>query len=76
LERGVAARVDLSFIVNVDGHVNSTSVTVVRATDHDFIAPARATVVQSLYWPGCLDSRAVRVLFRQPFVFQTNRGPH
>lgn len=67
--RGLEGRVVLSFVVNTDGHPDSSSIAIESATDTGFVGPARASLLGALYWPGCRDGRPVRVRVRQTYAF-------
>lgn len=68
-EAGVNGGVTLAYVVNADGRIDS-SVVAMSASDSAFIAPARATVLASRFWPGCRAGIPVRVQVTQSFRFE------
>jgi len=69
-ERHVQGRVLLSLIVNADGSVDPTSITVVRSADPGFDVEAIRWARGGQFWPGCRQGRAVRVRMLQPIDFK------
>ncbi|MBK7596348.1 MAG: TonB family protein [Gemmatimonadetes bacterium] len=72
-QAGVSGRATLSYIVNGDGAVDSTSVTVVSATNPAFEAPSRTVVAATRFWPGCRDGTPVRTRVTQAIMFDAKR---
>lgn len=66
---GVAARVEMEFIVGADGKVEPNSVTVLSSTSKVFEAPAKAMILKSVFKPGMLAGKPVRVKVRQGVTF-------
>ena len=69
-DRGTQGRVVLSFIVNADGTVEPTSITVVRSDDLGFEPEARRWAQGARFSPGCLSGRPVRVRLAVPVDFR------
>ena len=66
---GVAARVEMEFIVGTNGKVEPGSVTVLSSTSKVFEAPAKAMILKSVFKPGMLAGQPVRVKVRQGVTF-------
>ena len=62
---GVEGNVVLEFVVDTLGRVDETTITVLRATNQAFVAPAIVVITESLFRPGRVRGRAVRVLVQQ-----------
>lgn len=69
-DAGGKGGVTLAYVVNADGRVESSNVVVMNASDSTLIAPARAVVVGSRFWPGCRGGIPVRVQVTQSFGFE------
>lgn len=69
-DAGGKGGVTLAYVVNADGRVDSSNVVVMTVSDSALIAPARATVLGSRFWPGCRAGIPVRVQVTQSFGFQ------
>ena len=69
-EAGGKGGVTLAYVVNADGRVDSSNVVVMTVSDSTLIAPARAVVVGSRFWPGCRAGIPVRVQVTQSFGFE------
>ena len=69
-EAGGKGGVTLAYVVNADGRTDSSNVVVMNASDSTLIAPARAVVVGSRFWPGCRAGIPVRVQVTQSFGFE------
>ncbi|MBL0179620.1 MAG: energy transducer TonB [Gemmatimonadetes bacterium] len=69
-EAGGKGGVTLAYVVNADGRIDSSNVVVMTVSDSAFIAPARATVLGSRFWPGCRSGVPVRVQVTQSFGFE------
>jgi protein TonB len=68
-QAGVEGTVVLEFVVDTLGRVEEATITVVRATNQAFVAPAVVVITESLFRPGRVRGRAVRVLVRQSVGF-------
>ena len=66
---GVEGNVVLEFVVDTLGRVEETTITVLRATNQAFVAPAIVVITESLFRPGRVRGRAVRVLVQQLVEF-------
>ena len=66
---GVAARVELEFIVGTNGRVEPGSVTVLSSTSKVFEEPARQMILKSVYRPGQMGGQPVRTRVRQGVTF-------
>ncbi len=66
---GVAARVDMEFIVGADGKVEPGSVRILSSTSKVFEAPAKAMILKSVFKPGMLAGQPVRVKVQQGVSF-------
>jgi len=66
---GVAARVDMEFIVGANGKVEPASVRVISSTAKVFEAPAKAMILKSVFKPGMLAGQPVRVKVQQGVSF-------
>ena len=66
---GVAARVELEFIVGTNGRVEPGSVTVLSSTSKVFEEPARQMILKSVYRPGQMAGQPVRTRVRQGVTF-------
>lgn len=66
---GVAARVEMEFIVGKDGKVEPGSVKIISSTAKVFEAPAKAMILKSVFKPGMLAGQPVRVQVRQGVTF-------
>ena len=73
-QAGLEGRVILEAVVDTTGRIELASVTVVSATHGAFVAPARQSLVSSLFRPGRVRGRAVRVRVRVPMDFRLRRG--
>lgn len=69
-QAGVGGRVVVEAVVDTVGRVEPGSIAVRESTNPLFDAPARAVVAGSLYRPGRVSRRPVRVRIRIPVVFQ------
>lgn len=69
-EAGGKGGVTLAYVINADGKVDGSNVVVMSVSDSAFIAPARATVLGSRFWPGCRSGVPVRVQVTQSFGFE------
>lgn len=66
---GVAARVELEFIVGTNGRVEPGSVKVLSSTSKVFEEPARQMILKSVYRPGQMAGQPVRTRVRQGVTF-------
>ena len=67
--RKVQGRVVLTAVVNADGSIDSTSVTVTHSVDPLLDAEARRFVTGATLWPACREGVAVRERIHVPVVF-------
>jgi TonB family protein len=70
----IQGRVLLEAVVDTMGRVEPASLIVVSATHPGFVAPARQTLIATLFRPGRVHGRAVRVRVRLPFDFTLRGG--
>ena len=66
---GVPAQVVFQFIVDTLGRAEPASVKVISSTNKIFEAPAKETILKSVFKPGRNGGRAVRVLVQQRVTF-------
>ena len=66
-------RVVVVAVVNADGDVDSSSVTVVRHVHPLLDAEARRIVSTATLWPACRNGQAVRMRIAVPFDFEMRR---
>lgn len=71
-QAGIGGRVVVEAVIDATGRVERGSLRVVSATHTLLEAPALRLVAGSIYRPGRLDGRAVRVLVEVPVVFQVS----
>ena len=69
-EAGVQGRVEVSYIVGVDGRVEPGSFRVLSASHPAFVEPVREALERAVFQPGRIRGRAVRVLVRQTIRFR------
>lgn len=67
---GVEGSVIVRVVVDTSGRVEPASVTVLRATHPELVAPVRRALVRALFRPARVHGRAVRVLVEIPFAFR------
>ena len=65
-QQGVTGRVIVSFVVDTAGRVEPASVSVISATERDFVDPTLEAVRGSRFSPGLLAGCPVRVRIVQP----------
>ena len=65
----VEGSVVLSAVVNTDGRIDSTTVTVLRHDRASFEAAARQSLYSAFYWPGCNAQVPARVRIAVPFTW-------
>lgn len=68
--QGVPGRVEAEFIVDTAGHAEPSSWHIISSTNKLFEEPARAMIMKSVFKPGKVAGRAVRVQVRQAIAFQ------
>ncbi len=73
-QAGIDGRVLLEFVVDTSGHVERNSMKVLSSTNQLFNQPALEAVAGSVFRPGRIAGRAVRVRVQQPLNFQITRG--
>jgi protein TonB len=72
-QAGIGGRVIVECVVDTMGRVESGSLRVVSSTNALFDSPAREAVAASLFRPGRLGARAVRVRVQVPLNFEIAR---
>ncbi len=72
-QAGIEGRVVLEAVIDTTGRVEPGSIGVVSATNPHFVEPARQTLAASLFRPGRVNGRAVRVRIRLPIAFGLRR---
>jgi protein TonB len=73
-QAGIEGEVVVECVVDTLGRVEPGTVRVVSSTHALFEQPARETVGSSVFRPGRLDGRPVRVRVRLPLIFKLARG--
>ncbi|HYD52676.1 MAG TPA: energy transducer TonB [Gemmatimonadaceae bacterium] len=73
-EAGVEGEAVLEFVIGADGTVRDGSVTVVRATAHQFATAAAVALNAMRYRPASIRGCAIPTLVRQPFQFSLRTG--
>ena len=68
-QAGVEGRVVLQFVIDTTGLVDAATIEVLETTHRAFVAPAVVVVTRSVFRPGRIRGRAVRVLVRLPIGF-------
>jgi len=71
-QAGIGGRVVVGVVIDATGRAERGSLRVLSATHALLEQPALDLVAGSVYRPGRLDGRAVRVLVEVPIVFQVN----
>jgi TonB family protein len=66
----IQGRVVIAATIEPDGRPDPTSLTVLRSVDRALDAASMQYLLRALFWPGCLDGRAVRVRIRVPIDFR------
>ena len=66
---GIAGRVMLQFIVDTTGHAEASSIKVLSSSHPAFAEPAKEMVRKSLFKPGAVRGKRVRVLVQQAVSF-------
>jgi protein TonB len=70
LSAGIPGKVVVQYIVNTDGHVDSSSLRIVRSSHQAFEEPAREALLGCPFKPGRSHGRPVRVLVQQAIGFR------
>jgi periplasmic protein TonB len=73
-QAGIEGRVVLEAIVDATGRVEAGSVVVAEATNPAFVGVARAALLATLFRPGAVNGRPVRVKVRIPYEFTLRNG--
>lgn len=68
-QAGVSGMVAVQFVIGSHGKVEPNSLEVLAATDSAFVAPARETILESLFRPARFHGQKVRQLARQTIRF-------
>src|SRR3989454_2775869 len=69
-QAGIEGRVMVQAIIDTTGRVEPNSARVVESANPGFDQPAKNVVLRSLFRPGRVDGRAVRVLVALPIAFK------
>ncbi len=73
-QAGIEGRVVVQAIIDTTGRVEPNSVRIIESSNPGFDQPAKNVVLKSLYRPGRVYGRAVRVLVRIPIDFKIQRN--
>jgi protein TonB len=73
-QAGIDGRVLVECIIDTTGHAERGSIKVLSSTNQLFEQPAREAVAASLYRPGRISGRAVRVRVQVPLNFTISHG--
>ena len=73
-QAGIEGRVMVQAIVDTSGRIEPNSVRVVESANPGFDVPAKNAVLKSLFRPGRVYGRAVRVLVAIPIDFRIGRN--
>jgi protein TonB len=73
-QAGIGGQATVECIVDSAGRAEAGSVRIVSSSNPLFDQPAREAIVASLFRPGRLAGRAVRVRVQVPLTFQVSRG--
>jgi TonB family protein len=74
-DAGITGRVMLSFVVDSDGAIDPTSVTIVSASRYEFAAASAAVARLLKFSPARIDGRPVPVLVTMPVTWTLERSP-
>ena len=69
----IEGEVVIEVVIGTDGHPEPETFKIISASNRAFEAPARESVLGSVYRPGRMRGTAVRVLVRQPVRFTLQR---
>ena len=70
---GISGRVIYEFVVDTTGHAENNSFKLKSSTNKAFEAPAREAIMKTVFKPGRVQGRPVRVLVVQAVSFNANR---
>ena len=70
---GISGRVIYEFVVDTTGHAEGNSFKLKSSTNKAFEAPAREAIMKTVFKPGRVQGRPVRVLVVQAVSFNANR---
>lgn len=70
---GISGRVQYEFVVDTTGHAEPGSFKLKNSTNKAFEAPAREAILKTVFKPGRMQGRPVRVLVVQGVAFNANR---
>ena len=73
-QAGIDGRVLIECVIDTTGHSERNSIKVLSSTNQLFNEPAREAVATSIYRPGRIAGRAVRVRVQVPINFQISRS--
>lgn len=73
-QAGIDGRVVVEAIIDTTGHAERGSIKVLSTTNQLFEAPAKECIAQTVFRPGRIAGRAVRVRVQVPLNFQVNKG--
>jgi protein TonB len=70
---GISGRVTYEFVVDTTGHAEGGSFKLKSSSNKAFEAPAREAIMKTVFRPGRMQGRPVRVLVVQGVAFNANR---
>jgi protein TonB len=73
-QAGIDGHVMVEAIIDTTGHAERGSIKILSSTNQLFEQPSRETVAASVYKPGKISGRAVRVRIQQPINFGIAKG--
>ena len=73
-QAGIEGRVVVEAIIDTTGHAERGSIKVLSSTNQLFEQPARECIAATVFRPGKIAGRSVRVRIQQPFNFAVARG--
>ena len=73
-QAGIGGRVVLEAVVDTAGRAERASIVIAEATNPAFVGPAREALLATLFRPGAVNGRAVRVRVRIPYEFTLKDG--
>jgi protein TonB len=73
-QAGIDGHVVVEAIIDTTGHAERGSIRILSSTNQLFEQPAKECLAATLFKPGKIAGRAVRVRIQQPFNFSVTRG--
>lgn len=70
---GISGKVQYEFVVDTTGHAEASSFKLKMSTNKAFEAPAKEAILKTVFRPGRVQGRPVRVLVVQGVSFDANR---